>query len=151
MQKNVLLGVLLISTISLSAQQRSLIPQTEVRAAVHHNAQIASQDESALLEECYLAEEMATFDLGLRPERMQPDKVAEVPERADTDISRDTKKAQARQSKTFTTFAHFPRQVSGPHSAPLSIPGNPFQAPGLLSIIPKLFLSIPSMFRMIGK
>lgn len=151
MQKNVLLGVLLISTISLSAQQRSLMPQTEVRAAEHHNAQITGQDESALLEEHYLAEEMAMFDLGIRPERMQPDKVTEVRERADADISHDTKKAQARQGKTFTTFVHFPRQVSGQHPRPFSTHSNQFQAPGLLSIIPKLFLSFPRMFRMIGK
>lgn len=151
MEKYVLLGVLLMTTITLSAQQRPLIPQTGTRVAEHQTAQTAVQDESALLEEFYLAEELAAFEVAPAPERMQPDKVAKVHETSDVDKSNDTKAPQSRQRKALPAFVHFSPLISGQRPKSLSTSGNQFQTPGLLSIIPKLFLSLPRMFRMIGQ
>lgn len=150
MKKNVLLGVFLSSTITLSAQQTSLAPQTTARLAEHKTFQTAVQ-EAALLEELYLAEEMAAFDLAPVPERMQPDKVAKLQETSDVDGSSTAKTPQSRQRKALPAFAHFPPLISGQRSKSLATSGNQFQTPGLLSIIPKLFLSFPRMFRMLGK
>lgn len=151
MEKYILLCVLLITTITLSAQQRSLMSQTGARVAEQQTFQTAAHDEAALLEELYLAEEMAAFDLGPAPERMLPGKVTEVRGKSNVDISRDTKAPQSKQSKPLPAFAQFPHQVSGQRSKPFSMSGNQSQAPGLLSIIPKLFLSFPRIFKMIGK
>lgn len=151
MKKRVLLGVLLSTTITLSAQQTTLMPQTGIKVTGHQISPAAALDESALLEEFYHMEELAAFDLAPVPERMQSEKVAEVREASTSDIRNNAKAAQPRQSKTHPALVHLAPQAPGQRSKPFSIHSNQFQTPGLISIIPKLFLSLPRVFKMIGR